>query len=129
MFEYTKLHNWKYRITKGFSSQTDIIPPEKIQTSFSTLTVKGRLYICKGFCWDGASGAIDTKSIMKASCVHDAFCNWMSDGLLDYKVYWIPAAKLLHKICITEDMSKVRAEYVYKAVLANGIIRYGAKYS
>lgn len=129
MIEYEKLGDWKYRVTKGFSICTNIIPPQKIQTKFSTLTEKGRLYFHKGFCWDGASGAYDSTNIMLASCAHDALCNWMVDGLLDYDDYRIPAAVLLKRICKEQGMSDFRAEYVYKAVVANGIVRYGVKYS
>ena len=125
---YEDLGNWKYRVIKGFSVQTDIIPPKKIQTNFATLTMKGRLYIHKGFCWDGASGAFDTKNIMKASCLHDIFCNWMEAGLLSYDDYWIPAARLLKRICKEKDMSDFRAKYVYDAVVLNGRLRYGVKY-
>jgi len=126
--DYKALGDWKYRVTKGFSVQTDIIPPEKIQTNFSTLTVKGRLYIHKGFCWDGASGAFDTKNIMKASCLHDCLCNWMAAGLLSFDEYWEPADELLRKISINEGMSKGRARTIYMAVKEYGRIRYGIRY-
>jgi len=126
--DYVKLGDWKYRVTKGFSIQTKIIPPQKIQTSFSTLTMKGRLYIHKGFCWDGASGAIDTKNIMKASCLHDALCNWMVAGLLSFDEYWEPADHLLRRVALDKGMSKGRARVVYTAVKEYGRIRYGVRY-
>jgi len=127
--EYKDISDFKYEVTKGISILTDIIPPQKIKTKSSTLTVKGRLYINRGFQWDGASGAKDTNNIMLASAAHDALCNWMVLGLLDYDTYWVPAAELLRRICITEDMSKFRANYVYKAVITHGRRRYGVKYS
>lgn len=127
--DYEKLGNWKYRVKKGFSIRTEIIPPQKIKTCFSSLTMGGRLYIHKGFCWDGASGAIDTKNIMKASCVHDAFCNWMVQGLLSYDDYWELADKLLRKIALDNGMSAFRATAVYTAVKEWGKVRYGAKFS
>jgi len=126
--DYEDLGNWKYRVTKGFSVQTDIIPPQKIQTNFATLTMKGRLYIHKGFCWDGASGAFDTKNIMKASCLHDSLCNWMVAGLLPFDEYWEPADRLLRRVAIDEGMSKGRARVVYTAVKEYGRIRYGVRY-
>ena len=112
---YEDLKDWKYRVIKAFSIQTDIIPEKKIATNFSTLTTKGRLYIRKGFCWDGASGAFDTKNIMRGSCVHDAFCNWFQNGLIT-KDQRKQADKLLYKIIKEDGMSDIRAKIIYKVV-------------
>lgn len=110
-------------MTKGFSLATGIIPPQKIQTNFSTLTVKGRLYIHKGFCWDGASGAFDTKNIMYGSCVHDALCDMHQLGLItgDQRKQ---ADKLLYVLIKKDGMSDFRANYVYQAVRKFVEIRY-----
>ena len=121
--EYENLRDWKYRIVKGFSIQTDIIPQQKIRTNFSTLTTKGRLYLHKGFCWDGASGAIDTKNIMRGSAVHDAFCNLQQLGLItiDQRKQ---ADKLLYKLIVQDGMSSIRAKVIYQAVRKFVEIRY-----
>ena len=121
--EYESLKDWKYRILKTYSLQTDIIPPKKIQTKFSTLSTAGRLYIHKGFCWDGASGAIDTKNIMRGTACHDAFCNWQQLGLItiDQRKQ---ADKLLYKLIKQDGMSSLRAKVIYEAVRKFVEIRY-----
>lgn len=121
--EYESLADWKYRILKSFSIQTEIKPSSTIRTVFTTLTPTGRLYIKKGFCWDGASGAIDTKNIMRGSAVHDALCNLHQKGLItiDQRKQ---ADKLLYKIIKQDGMSSVRAKIVYEAVRKFVEIRY-----
>ncbi len=80
--KYENLKDWKYRVTKPFNLQTDIIPPQEIRTNFSTLTTEGRLYIHKGFCWNGPNGAFETKNLMLYSCVLDAGYSWFFKGLI-----------------------------------------------
>lgn len=124
--KYESLKDWKYRILKTFSIQTSIIPDKTVQTRFATLTVKGRLYIKKGFCWDGASGAIDTDTIMKPSCLHDWGCAAYLDGLITNEMR-CQFDDLFHDLCIKSGMSRFRAELAYKAVKVNTKIRYGIR--
>jgi len=121
--EFEELRDWEYRITKAFSLQTDIKPCKTIRTNFSTLTTTGRLYIHKGFCWDGASGAIDTKGVMRGSCVHDAFCNWHQKGLItiDQRKQ---ADKLLKKLIKQDGVGPLRAAIIYGAVRRYVELRY-----
>ena len=121
--EYESLKNWKYRVVKSFSIQTEIIPTVPIKTKFSSLTKEGILTIDKGFCWDGASGAIDTKNIMRGSCIHDAFCNWQHQGLIS-KEQREQADKLLKEIIKKDGMGKFRAAYIYWAIQMYVSIRY-----
>lgn len=121
--QYEGLADWKYRVTKAFTIQTDIKPTETLRTNFTTLTARGRLYIHKGFCWDGASGAFDTKNIMRGSCVHDAFCNLHQKGLIDNDQRK-QADKLLYKLIKQDGMSSIRAKIVYEAVRKFVEIRY-----
>ncbi len=122
--EYESLRPWDYRITKAFSLRTNIRPTNTIRTNFSTLTTTGRLYIHKGFCWDGASGARDTGNIMRGSCIHDAFCNWHQKGLitLDQRKQ---ADDLFYNLIKKDGIGIMRAWYIIKAVKAHTKIRYG----
>ena len=122
--EYESLKDWKYRITKSFSLQTDINPSDIVRTNFSTLTTTGRLYIHKGFCWDGASGAMDTKNIMRGSCLHDAGCNWYLQGLITDEMRG-QFDDLFYKLIKKDGMSDLRAGYIIKAVKVNTKLRYG----
>ncbi len=115
MMKYESLRDWKYRILEGFNIQTEIKPEIEIRTNFSRLTEDGVLYIEKGFCWDGASGAVDTDNIMEASCIHDAFCNMFQLKLItnDQRKQ---ADKLLYELCLKNHMSEIRAKVIYEAV-------------
>lgn len=121
--QYEDLSDWKYRITKAFTIQTDIKPAETLRTNFTTLTTAGRLYIHKGFCWDGASGAFDTENIMRGSAVHDAFCNLQQKGLIttDQRKQ---ADKLFYKLIKQDGMSDLRAKIIYEAVRKFVELRY-----
>lgn len=121
--DYSSLRGMKYRIIKGFELQTNIIPPQSIKTNFSSLSKDGLLTVEKGFCWDGATGAIDTDTIMYASCVHDAFCNWQEQGLLNVE-HREQADKLLKQLCEEDGMNKLRTKWVYEAVKTYVELRY-----
>lgn len=65
--------------------QTDFRPKQAIVTKFITLSPSGYLRLYNGFPWDGVSGAIDTKTNMKAGQLHDALYYLMRHGRLDCK--------------------------------------------
>lgn len=74
------------------------------------------LLIRKGYAWDGASGpAIDTKSIMRASLVHDALYQCMREHLIsiDHKN---ECDRELQRICEQDGMLTVRSDVIYEAV-------------
>jgi hypothetical protein len=82
------------------------------------------LTIEKGFCWDGASGALDTEGVLRASAAHDAGCNWRAKGLLTAKE--IKAFDdLFYKLLKEDGVCGIRASYMYKAVRVNTKLRYG----
>lgn len=122
--EYEDLGNWKYRVTKSFAVNTKIFPEEIIRSNFATLTIRGRLYIHKGFCWDGASGAFDTETIMKPSCCHDIGCNWFLAGLISKEIRG-EFDDLFYTLCKKSGMNELRAKVAYKAVQLNSKLRYG----
>ena len=82
---------------------------------FIILTSDGLLTIKKGFCWDGASGAFDTKSIMKGSCVHDALYQLIRPGLLPKKLKK-RADRIMQNICLESGMWKFRINYIGEAL-------------
>lgn len=71
----------KYCIVEDFEIQT-IVKGFPIREEFFELLKDGRLLVKKGFCWDGASGAIDTKNFMVPSAIHDIFCYLVNNGKL-----------------------------------------------
>lgn len=115
MFKYRSLRKYKYQLIEAYQIQTGIIPERNIYTDFIDLSDTGTLSIKSLYAWDGASGAIDTDTIMEASLVHDAFCQLIAEGRLD-KSYRKQADKLLRDLCIINGMCALRAWSVYHAV-------------
>ena len=108
-------NGWKYETTADVSVQTDIFPKNAILTEYIELSLLGYLTIKKGYNYDGASGAIDTDTIMLGSLQHDSLYQLMREGYLD-QVWRIVADRLLKATCMAEGMNYFRASYVYKAV-------------
>jgi hypothetical protein len=110
------------RYTKGYKYRLD--EPESFLTfiygydiSFQgiCLTRQGVLYLEKGFAWNGADWAFDTKNIMIPSACHDALCDLINEGLLPPKTR-LYADKLFHDMCMKEGMGWFRRKYTYLAV-------------
>jgi len=74
---------YKYQLAETYAVQIGVTPLATIEHPFFRLTVLGWLTIQAGYAWDGASGpAIDTKSFMRGSLVHDVCYQALSLGLL-----------------------------------------------
>jgi hypothetical protein len=71
----------KYSLIETFTVQT-IVRSFSAKMQFCELHPDGRLTIHAGYCWDGATGALDTDDILLASCIHDIFCEMIAAGLL-----------------------------------------------
>lgn len=107
---------YKYQLAADFTTQTSITAGRDIKIEFIELTATGLLTGKSGYAWDGASGiAIDTKTIMRGSLVHDMLFQLLRMGLLD-PVWFKPANEELRKVCIKAGMWKIRAGWVYNAV-------------
>lgn len=108
MIKYTK--GWKYVLAEDVIIQTGIYPPKRIQHKDEfMLDTMGYLHIKKNYPWDGATGALDTKSAMTASLVHDCFCEMMRVGELDYDTYSPLVHELLAKLARERGMWKWRS--------------------
>lgn len=76
----------------------------------------GVLSISPGYAWDGPSGpAVDTKTFMRGSLVHDALYQLMREKALHQQHRRI-ADKILYKMCREDKMMWIRAAWVYVAV-------------
>lgn len=107
-----------YRLLQNQSYQTSIFDQD-IRTKFGHLTPDGMLTLFAGFWWDGATGAIDTPSIMRASVFHDWVCTNVLTGILPAS-YRRKGDDMFYLICIEDDMPRIRAEYAHTAVVAYG---------
>lgn len=123
--DYERIGFRQWRVLKSFDTVCEFRPPEgkEIQTKFGFFNRKGILKIEKGFRWDGATGALDTPDIMKASCVHDWFCNAVDNGVLSVE-YRRKGDDLFHRVCLEEGMPEFRAAYCHAAVVAWGQAKY-----
>lgn len=114
--KYREIGKYKYLLEEEYLHPTRIVPSNHLDTDYVALSLDGVLVVKKEYAWDGASGpAIDTKSFIRSSLVHDALYQLISLGLLNKK-YRKAADKLLYKICREDGMGKFRAWYVYSAV-------------
>lgn len=119
---YRKLKHYKYQLMQDYVVKIPLKPATGINTGFIRLTKGGKLTIKNRYAWDGASGpAIDTRTIMRGSLVHDALYQLMRERHLDYLKDRKAADRILRDICLEDGMSKVRAKYIYDGVRLGGL--------
>lgn len=109
--EYVKC---KFSVKETFYIDT-IVKGFEVEEYFYYLTKDGRLMINRGYPWDGASGAFDTENIIKASCIHDIFCEMINAEQLPQ---WVQALadEEFRRIELAEGMGTFRRVYTYLAV-------------
>lgn len=108
---------YKYQLAESYSVATPIKPTTPVKHEFFTLTKTGKLWIKRGYAWDGASGpTFDTKSSMRPSLVHDVFCQMMRSKLLDFDQWQDKVNELFKQHCIEDGMGGFRAGYWHAAV-------------
>jgi len=107
---------FKYQLVGTYTVE---LPKISIETPIITEYIwlhKSRLVIKTGYAWDGPSGiAIDTKNFMRGSLIHDVFYQLIREGHLDNS-YRKVADEILKDICLEDNMSKIRAWWVYFGV-------------
>jgi hypothetical protein len=113
--KYRNISGYKYQLVDDYVILTEIIAGAW-ENKYIYLTAGGLLTIKQGYAWDGPSGpAIDTKTFMRGSLVHDAIYQLGRQGLpeLPWRDY---ADKLLIKITKEDGMCDVRCRWVLYAV-------------
>lgn len=105
---------YKYQLRETYVvTLSEIKPCTKIETEYLTLDSDGLLTIRKGYAWDGPSGpAIDTRTFMRGSLVHDALYQLIREGHLDIDRRKA-ADIILRRICREDGMWSWRAWWVY----------------
>lgn len=115
MMKYRKLIPYKYQLTEDYSIQTDVLNHE-FESDYLLLEDDGLLTIFAGYAWNGASGpAIDTKSILRASLIHDAFYQLLRSGEIPQE-YRTGADLMFRNECLNDGVYSWRAWYCYWAV-------------
>lgn len=107
---------FKYQLAQDYLISTPIVGTVIVDDYF-TLNMNGDLIIYRGYAWDGASGpTFDTASSMRASLVHDVFCQVMRDKRLSYEKWQNKVNDLFEKMCIEDGMWAWRAKLWHAAV-------------
>lgn len=106
---------YKYQLSSSVIYKTGIQIDKRISNDFLIMDTDGTLLIETGYAWDGASGGVDTKSVMRGSLIHDALCQLINEGLLP-KSKQVTADWILKQVCLEDGMSSIRAWWVHRAV-------------
>lgn len=120
MIRFKRRRKYKYTLHSDFNYSTGI----KVETPKDLVYLKidsdGELFIKTGYSWDGPSGpTIDTKNFMQGSLVHDALYQLMRERVIKQNLRK-RADEILREICRGDDMSKIRAWWVYLSVRIGG---------
>lgn len=103
-----------FQVFETFAHES-IIKGFDIQCDQYTLNIDGLLTIKKYYTWDGPTGAFNTKSFVKGSCIHDVFCDLINAGLLPESVQCQADEEML-KINRRQQMWWPRRAWTYMAV-------------
>ena len=127
--KYRKLTSYKYQTLEPYNLHL----PQEFSGQMANLShiilVNNLLHIKAGYCWDGASWAVDTDTFMKGSLIHDNLYQLMRQGEIRRSLR-IEADKVMRDTCLGAGMSKFRADYVYKGVrlFAEGASKNGVEH-
>lgn len=111
--KYRKLGQYKYQLLDPMTVIVDHYFPT-IDIGWVTVN-GGAITVKQGYCWDGASCAIDTADFMIPSLVHDALYQLIRLQHVETK-HRLSADRILKDLCLLYGMSRFRANYVYFAV-------------
>lgn len=114
-----KIHyrkGYKYSLWEPYRVQLTYLRGYAVEHRLFKLEPDGWLTIHEDYPWDGASGAIDTDTIMRGSLVHDVLFEMLRLGLLPHDPCFNLANMELHQICKEDGMWSLRASYVFGAV-------------
>lgn len=116
MILYKKRLKYKYNLHSDVECNTGIKVEKPADLGVLKITAEGKLFISKGYAWDGPSGpTVDTDNFMRGSLIHDALYQLMREEVLPQSARE-RADEILRDVCIEDGMSRFRAWYVYKAV-------------
>lgn len=112
---------YKYQLAETYTVLIGICPDAWIETDFLRLEPDGTLTIRAGYAWDGPSGpAIDTRSAMRGSLVHDALYQLIRMELLPPSFRAL-ADEEYRGLCLEDGMGKIRAWVQFTALRWFGV--------
>ena len=78
---------YKYQLAAPELFKTSFLSNVQIRIERITLEPDGVMIVAEGYAWDGASGIVDRRTNLRASCGHDALYQLMRMGKLPYQ-HW-----------------------------------------
>ena len=105
---------YKAQLAEEYSIMTGI-RGWTVRHEFFEIEETGLMTIRRGYCWDFATKALDTRNFLRGSLVHDVGCQAIKEGILPWEAKEAVDKELV-KICREDGMSKFRCWYVHKAV-------------
>ena len=143
---------WKYRVVQRYhyrwvrtpildrdwSGSSQLIVTTRSGALVAGLTIQPRasgdvhsVTLCSGYAWDGSSGPLvaDTENCMRASALHDVWCQAMRrDGLYKNSFRnWCRGALEYRLVCIVDGMPRWRSSVRYAGLIAKGSIDAGVR--
>ena len=114
VIKYYEVKNYRFQLAEN--AYLDLYN-EFPEVSYEWFLIKdGKIYIYKGYAWDGASGpTIDTKDTIRASLIHDCLYQAMRLGLIEEN-YRKNADKELYNQMVSAGCWKFRAFLWYISV-------------
>ena len=106
-------NNYKYRLDREYQCYIPIQPNHILigVDEYVVLHPSGLMVFKKGYSWDGATGVKDTKTVLRASLVHDGLYQFFREGKLSTS-YKEDVDRLFKEHCLEDKMSKFRAWYM-----------------
>jgi len=107
-----------FQVVETWSYPTNIAPERIIETEYIDFFC-GLLTIKAGFCFEPSGPTFKTKNFMRGACVHDAIYFLIRNRHLEPE--WKEVADdLLYEINRKDGMSRIRANWIYRAVSTFG---------
>lgn len=78
---------YKYQLAATELFKTSFRPIKEIRIPRITLYCDGIMIVGEGYAWDGATGIVDRKTNIRASCGHDALYQLMRMERLPYSLW------------------------------------------
>lgn len=131
--KYRELPNYEYQLEEEYTYLNGTIYPlTRIETDYIIVHEIGVITMKKGYAWDGATWGLDKyekfrPTIIRASLVHDAYCQLIAEGYLPIQ-FRLEADRIFKEICRADGMSKFRNWYTYLAIRTFVKLKYGRRF-
>ncbi len=123
--KYKKVGN-NYELTHNHFFRGKVKPYENIHHEYFSIVGNGWVLIHKGYQWNGANFIPDTKHNLRASCLHDVYCQAMGKSERLLPMTFRPFSDITYRdICIEDGMLPFFANIQLLALRIYGVLRYG----